>query len=1276
MTTASEPTSVRPSRRLRRWGRYATAAGLVALVALVAVYVAARLYLPTLVARKIEIEAWLSGTLQHPVHLGRLDTYWRGMNPGVRVYGVTVNEDNRRAGIRIGEVQVNVDPVALLRGRVEIYRLVLVHPSLALARNADGRIGVAGLAPTATAPPGAGFAGLLALSQVEVRDGELRWEDADDAGGALSVTGIQFSLRNAGVRHRLALSAVLPPAVCRDCAVTADITGDPLAGSWNGEVSLRADGLDTNALPLVVRERLPDDLRGRFDVDVWSDWRGARPRIVRGRVSVAGLRFPFGARPQTIGLRQLAADVLWQRTGGGWRLDLDRLMLGLMNAPWSAGRLRLEHGNAENVLKVDHVDLDDLTRFVVANQTQHPLLRHWAELRPSGTLDALHIKTEGSLASPSHYEVSARLVRLGTATQERLPSVAGLSGRISFDNAAGSLEIDAKDFSFNLPRVFRAPLDAAHARGAVQWQNGETAWHVSASDLQIQSEDGKGSGALTLDIPHDTAQSPVLKLRVDFRDGNGAHAARYYPVHKLPAKALKWMESSFVDGRVTSGYLVYDGPIREFPFDRGQGKFELHAQVRDGVYRYLPGWTPLTQGQATVAINGADALITGSGRIGTLQAHDIRVEVAREPDGVSRVVRVRGRVDGAVAETLRVLQQVKTTKDYAWRAPVRAIASASGTGALDLDVLVPLKPEVEPSFFAAYHVKEASLKLDNGAGIDAATGVVRFTDAGLHDSSLQGNLFGGPTTLVSAYQSDGLHVRVNGRFLPAELLRGRRAIAQRLSGKVDWSLDWKDGPNGAQLQAGADFREMRSRLPPPLDRLRGGAADRVTVSTDISQPDTLVLSVAAGATSGGKLAFDRVRGRWRFDRGRIDFGRYAPSLPQREGLELGLNVDAVDVDQWLPLLETVGVAAPLTFVTGVQADVGQLALMNRDWGRSFLHFVRFGKEWKVVVDGDAAAGEGTLGSTRDGHARLRFDLTYLRLPPGRDDRTAKRPMDPHQLPAVELRVREFQFKGHELGELDFAAAPDSLGWRVDRLNLTRPELKLGVDGVWRRRGEHESSEFNINWHSDDMGASLDALGLPGQMSKGKARVQAHLLWPGAPTEPQLAGMDGRIEVSAENGRFLKIDPGAARLFGLLDLRSIGHYLTLDFSPAFGKGFAFDAIHGKIAIDHGNARTDDLVVSGPSLSLGIVGRVGLAAEDYDLAIEASPHLGSTTLTLTSWGLFGPQVAAAVLALQRLFKRQIQEGTRITYLVKGPWDNPTVTKLSKQAAAPSAPAVPTQ
>src|SRR3989344_2162033 len=176
-----------------------------------------------------------------------------------------------------------------------------------------------------------------------------------------------------------------------------------------------------------------------------------------------------------------------------------------------------------------------------------------------------------------------------------------------------------------------------------------------------------------------------------------------------------------------------------------------------------------------------------------------------------------------------------------------------------------------------------------------------------------------------------------------------------------------------------------------------------------------------------------------------------------------------------------------------------------------------------------------------------------------------------------------------------------------------------------------------------------------------------------PANAKLALLNGKIEVDAKKGRFLQVKPGAGRLFGLLDLSAIGRYLMLDFSPLFGKGFIFDRIQGQIDVEKGNARTRDFLIKGPATEIGVCGRIGLAAEDFDLTIEIQPKL-SETLTLASWGLWGPQVAAVVLAVQKIFKKQITKGTHVAYVVKGPWDKPEITKSLRSDAEKARPAAP--
>jgi uncharacterized protein YhdP len=75
---------------------------------------------------------------------------------------------------------------------------------------------------------------------------------------------------------------------------------------------------------------------------------------------------------------------------------------------------------------------------------------------------------------------------------------------------------------------------------------------------------------------------------------------------------------------------------------------------------------------------------------------------------------------------------------------------------------------------------------------------------------------------------------------------------------------------------------------------------------------------------------------------------------------------------------------------------------------------------------------------------------------------------------------------------------------------------------------------------------------------------------------------------------------------------------------------------------------------------------LAAEDYRLIVDVYPSVASG-LTLTSLIAGGPQVALWSLLVQRLFKRQLEEGMRVTYLVNGPWKDPQITRKVVESAS---------
>lgn len=1279
-------------KRLRRYafhvGRWTWYASAGVLVLLALIFTLARIYLPTLAEKKPELEAYLNRMSPYPVRIESLATYWEGLYPGLRAHGVEVYAVNgEQPAIRLPEVRISLALLPLLWGNLEINSLTIVKPVLALERLEDGRFRISGFDPLGGEERAgdAKFIGwLFRQNKLAIVDGVVQWLDRRDSAMALHLSRVNLTLQNSRERHRLGFSAEFPPGMCRDCSLAIDIVGNPLASpEWDGEIFLRTTETNLAMLPRIVREKLPPELRGKFALQLWSEWDAGRPSSVTGKFGVSGLKVPVTDWDAPLAIRQANGDLKWRAKNAGWRLDLSDLSLGLSGPSWSVGHLRVLHQPSASTIQVEHANLNDITRFVgrikdeieddmeaaAAGRAPNEFLAYWTTAKPGGAIDNFNLRIDGDWMAPKDFSLEADMAGVNALAYRKFPGVRGLHARLAMTRESGKASIDAFNLDLSLPYLFRDSLSAQRVNANLRWEKTADAWQVKGDDLRVISEDGSGTGKLNVRVPLDKSVSPHLKLRVDFKDGKGAHAARYYPIYHLKPKTLAWMESSFVSGEIVNGYLIYDGPIREFPFRERNGKFQLRGHVRNAVYRYLPGWEPIKQAEVDVAIDGPDVRVTGTGKIGDMPLARVVVQTEETADK-TRVTRVNGNLTGAVDETLRVLHAAsseaqQTQQQTKWFTYLPTGLSGTGQGLLSLDLSIPIGDSAGMRMTGEYSFLNAGLHwADSVVGMHALEGKVRFTQTGILDGSLRGRFLGGDAKLTAVQEQEQLLIHAQGVVTAQGLapVVGTK-LAPRLGGDARWNVVWRRGEGIGDLRAEADLKNLKVTLPPPLDRPNGLTEEKLHIITESSTHDGYVLALSVGKQLSGKLAFVRADDNWRFTHGRIGFGDTAVTPTATRGLHLSARLDAVDLDRWLPWFGD-SQQPPPEFLSRLSVDVKSLDMFDRQFGNLSFDFSNLPEGWSGAINGSNVVGKARF-SGRGLLRRIGLDLSHLNLPDKQHER-ASAATDPRRLPALDIRSKSFQAHGKPLGELDFAAAPMQDGWKIERLSLTRPEMKARVSGAWRLLNGNHLSEFDIDFNSADMGKTMEAFGVPDQMAGGEVAVQSQLSWPGLPADPQLANLRGKLEVSAKKGRFLQVKPGAGRLFGLLDLSAINRYLVLDFSPLFGKGMLFDRIQGAVTIEKGSAFSQDLIITGPATVIDVGGRVGLAAEDFDLVLHLQPKLRDG-LTLTSLGIWGPQVAAAVLAMQKIFKKQIAAGTRVTYVVKGPWAKPSITKTVKSNAA---------
>ncbi|MBI3022070.1 MAG: AsmA family protein [Candidatus Omnitrophica bacterium] len=233
----------------------------------------------------------LQEAIHRPVTLERLSLNWRG-GIAVQVQGLRIS-DEASAGpepvIQLESASALVRPLPLLRKEVQVASLVLRRPRIRIARDAQGRIDLLGLAAAASPalsaiPPGTGQAGAVSsrptsvgdavvsfnIASFRIEDGTLHWSDATtQPPSELWLKRLDVTVRNIALGR--------PMDVALAGALAADAPNLRLSGRFTTPSPSRAGSLEQanlmiEGLPLerILPPARPGEpqLQGKLTVNV------------------------------------------------------------------------------------------------------------------------------------------------------------------------------------------------------------------------------------------------------------------------------------------------------------------------------------------------------------------------------------------------------------------------------------------------------------------------------------------------------------------------------------------------------------------------------------------------------------------------------------------------------------------------------------------------------------------------------------------------------------------------------------------------------------------------------------------------------------------------------------------------------------------------------------------------------------------------------------------------------------------------------------------------
>ena len=279
------------------------------------------------------------------------------------------------------------------------------------------------------------------------------------------------------------------------------------------------------------------------------------------------------------------------------------------------------------------------------------------------------------------------------------------------------------------------------------------------------------------------------------------------------------------------------------------------------------------------------------------------------------------------------------------------------------------------------------------------------------------------------------------------------------------------------------------------------------------------------------------------------------------------------------------------------------------------------------------------------------------------------------IPALDIVAERFVLFNKQLGRLELLAnnTPGSAGreWRINRLLLANPDGTLKSTGKWVTRDGSSNTSLNFVLDIEDSGKLLDRFGFPDTLRRGKGRMSGDISWNGLPYTLDTPSLTGKIALGIAAGQFLKKDPGAAKLLGVLSLQMLPRILKLDFHDVFSEGLAFDGISATATITRGVARTDNLKMHGVAATVLMDGTADIGNETTNLHVVVIPEFNLGTGPLVYALAVNPVIGLGSFLAQLFLRAPMMRALTYEMQVTGPWKAPIVTKLARARGERPAP-----
>jgi len=904
------------------------------------------------------------------------------------------------------------------------------------------------------------------------------------------------------------------------------------------------------------------------------------------------------------------------------------------------------------------------------------------------------------------------------------PTFKNLSGELSANKNGGILKINSKNTTINFLSFFPNPsVYLKKLNLNATWKNDESKrLKFFLKDISFSNNDITGNGLGNYEIIHSFKEKKLSKidLEISIAKMDISNCQKYLPKF-IPQKTKNWIRNADLKGDALDLKLR----IKDFPnnfivnkrknlkgkfkinshdsdfFNKNRSQFEISTRIENGEMLASPirlkSKTSYQKSSLIKKING-NLIINNKNfnmNIDSASLENIHIKTAKVSINDIRkknnVLLIESTISGNLDKIILSIKDVKKLENLSKNLDK---IQAFGNASIDLNLVLPLSKLRKFETNGKLYLAGNKLKLSSHIpSIDNLYGQVDFSNKNFVLDNVSGVFLKQPVNFTGGVDKYGsTKINFDGFINTEKMLhflpdKNFPDIFKILNGNSPFDGTFLKTKLQTKLLINSSLKGISINLPEPLKKEKNEKLSfgLEILTKNVNLPIKKFQEINIDYGDSLKLKYLREKAidknsNWVFLSGGI--GVNQPPPQPISDLSIVADLNYLDINKWKEISNLFDSEVFNEF--GRYSDLFENYLVPKTVilkTKKLLIFDRLLDDvdiggskkkqgWKFNIKCDQALGTVLWNFSENN--RDFVDLTaYFKYLVLSDEnvknevkilKNNKRYFD---IAKLHIESDNFEFKGLKYGKLVFKATnslvKEDLDWVINKFALVNEDLNLEFSGIWKNSESINRSDIDFKIDIKNAGSLLNRLGYENIFRGGYGKTEGKLSWKGSPFNLDISSLNGNLSLNLSSGQFLKVEPGVAKLLGVLSLQSLPRRLTLDFTDIFSEGFQFDGVSSTALVSNGILSTKNFKMSGANAVVLMDGDINLSHETQDLNVIVIPELNAGGASVVYALAVNPVIGIGSFLAQLFLQNPLSQAFTQKYNITGPWQDPIIKKI---------------